>query len=1288
MTINIANNSPRINYTATSGQTVFTVPFEFFDNTDLKVYIEGTLKTITTHYTVSGGNGSTGTVTLVTGATLNDEVTLVRDVPMERTTDLTANYNAASLDGQLDRIVAEIADLDDRVSRTIQINDYELASGLLLPALDSRKGKTIQFNTSTGALEVGPTGADLTAIGSVTSEIATLAGISGNITTVAGSNAQVVAVGNAMTSITAINSALSNVNTVAGGISNINLVGGSIADVNDVADSLGEISAVQAKLTNIDTVAVASTNIGTVAGSIAQVNNVASKIADVTGVNTNMSAITTANANSSNINLVANSIDDVNDVGAVITKVTTVADNITNVNLVGPVAQYMSDVANNITAISAVAPLAGDLSNVTNNLSAIQGAATNATNAANSATAAANSATSIGNAETTTTANAVAAANSAAAAATALDNFDDKYLGVKSSDPTVDNDGDALIQGALYFSSSSSAMQVYDGANWIAASSSGVASLTLFEYTATAGQTAFSGNDDNGLSMSFIAANLLVTMNGVILDPSDYTTTSGLTVTLDVGAAVGDVVNIYAFKSFQVADTVPATTGGTFIGPVQFNSNVTVSGTVDGVDIAAFKTSFDNLSTDIVSDTTPQLGGDLASNGNDINFADNDKAIFGAGSDLKIYHSSSTNNSVIQETGSGNLLIYASNISMADAGGNEFILMTDTGTGGTVELKHNTSTKLATTSTGIDVTGTAVVDGLTSTGLTTVNVGAETSPLRVASTGNDAAVAYSNASTPTAYYVRAGMSDTDDFSIWTSDTKRLTVKDNGNVGIGTTSPTNKLFVESSTVNNNTAFIKNTSGTGVNYGLEIAAGTNATDHSLHVTSSTGTSLLRVNGAGNVGIGDSNPLSILHIGTGTNANVPITFAPSTGGNIEFRNTSSTGTFTITNGNGSSEKMRIDSSGNVGIGTSTALSGPSAATALRIGSQINIYEYDDGSNPVQMNINQNIDASENYITTDQAARYQMRDGVHKWFTVGSGTAGTASGIGSSEKMRIDSSGNVLVGKTSDNNALEGVTLAQTGAIKATNSEDLTGIFNRLTTDGDIVQFWKGGANIGSIGTAGGQSYIQGVNGQTGLYWGTNNIFPYRSNGINDNTINLGQTNYRFDDIFATNGTIQTSDFNEKQDIASLTATEMLVGKRISALFKTFRWKDSVEENGANARTHTGVIAQDVQAAFTAEGLDAGDYALFISSTWWEHDVDVPAVEAVAEVTDEDGNVTTEAVEAVDAYTRTDTYDTEAEAPEGATSKTRLGIRYPELLSFVAAYNEQRFASIEARLTALEDV
>ena len=78
--------------------------------------------------------------------------------------------------------------------------------------------------------------------------------------------------------------------------------------------------------------------------------------------------------------------------------------------------------------------------------------------------------------------------------------------------------------------------------------------------------------------------------------------------------------------------------------------------------------------------------------------------------------------------------------------------------------------------------------------------------------------------------------------------------------------------------------------------------------------------KVRGDGNVGIGTTSPLTILHIGTGTEANLPITLAPASGGNIEFRSTTSTGSFTFTNANGSSEKVRIDSSGNIGIGTAT--------------------------------------------------------------------------------------------------------------------------------------------------------------------------------------------------------------------------------------------------------------------------------------------------------------------------------------------------------------------------------
>ena len=270
------------------------------------------------------------------------------------------------------------------------------------------------------------------------------------------------------------------------------------------------------------------------------------------------------------------------------------------------------------------------------------------------------------------------------------------------------------------------------------------------------------------------------------------------------------------------------------------------------------------------------------------------------------------------------------------------------------------------------------------------------------------------------------------------------------------------------------------------------------------------------------------------------------------------------------------------------------------------------------------------------------------------------------SSEAMRLDASGNLLVGKTSSDATATGFEAQGNGQtiIGRTNGAVLK--LNRLSSDGDIALFRKDGTTVGGIGNLGTTLFIQTSGNQAGLGFYSGHVSPRKNNAASDNAIDLGRSSQRYDDIYVLS-VISTSDRNEKQDIAELSDAEQRVAVAAKGLLRKFRWKNRVAEKGDEARTHFGIIAQDLQAAFAAEGLDAGDYAMFISTTWWEHDVEVPAVEAVAEVLDDDGNVVTEAVEAKDAYTRTDTYDTQEEAPEGATERTRLGVRYSELLAFI---------------------
>ena len=175
-------------------------------------------------------------------------------------------------------------------------------------------------------------------------------------------------------------------------------------------------------------------------------------------------------------------------------------------------------------------------------------ASTSASNAATSETNASTSATNASNAQTAAETAQTAAESAQTSAEAAFDSFDDRYLGAKASAPTVDNDGDALLTGAMYYNSTSSFMYVYDGATWALAGSAVNGTSERQTYTATAGQTSFAATYDVGY--------IDVYLNGIkLIDGTDFTASNGTSVVLSSGAALNDTVDIVAYGTFEVANT-------------------------------------------------------------------------------------------------------------------------------------------------------------------------------------------------------------------------------------------------------------------------------------------------------------------------------------------------------------------------------------------------------------------------------------------------------------------------------------------------------------------------------------------------------------------------------------------------------------------------------------------------------------------------------------------------------------------------------------------------------------
>ena len=98
-------------------------------------------------------------------------------------------------------------------------------------------------------------------------------------------------------------------------------------------------------------------------------------------------------------------------------------------------------------------------------------------------------------------------------------------------------------------------------------------------YTATEGQTTFSGSSNEGVTLSYVDTNYIdVYQNGVLLGTADYTSTSGTSVVLAQGASVSDIIVITVFDVFSVADTVSKASGGTFDGNVTMGGTLSVTG--------------------------------------------------------------------------------------------------------------------------------------------------------------------------------------------------------------------------------------------------------------------------------------------------------------------------------------------------------------------------------------------------------------------------------------------------------------------------------------------------------------------------------------------------------------------------------------------------------------------------------------------------------------------------------------------------------------------------------------
>ena len=444
MPIPISNVTRRVVYAA-SGTGPYAFTFEILANTDIAVFRDDTLLTLTTDYSVTIAANGTGSITLVAAPTGATQIAIVGNRTIQRTTDFVTggDFFANTVNDEMDQQTIFAQQNAEGLQRALSAPQTDPTSiNMTLPRASLRANKALGFDANGN-----PVIAD------------TLGTNRGNWAA----------------------STLYYVRDIVKDTTNNNIWQVITQHTSSGSLPIGT-NADAAKFTLLVDAAAASTSATNAAASASAASTSASNAS--TSASNASSSASTASTQASNASTSASNA--ASSASAASSSASTASTQATNAGTSATAAAASASSAS--SSASAASTSASNASTSASNAStSASGASTSATNAANSATAASGSASTAITQATNAANSATAAAGSATSAASAqtaaesardatlaaYDSFDDRYLGAKTSNPTVDNDGNALVAGALYFNSVSGAMQLWTGSAWVAAYVSG-----------------------------------------------------------------------------------------------------------------------------------------------------------------------------------------------------------------------------------------------------------------------------------------------------------------------------------------------------------------------------------------------------------------------------------------------------------------------------------------------------------------------------------------------------------------------------------------------------------------------------------------------------------------------------------------------------------------------------------------------------------------------------------------------------------------------------------------------